>query len=182
MMDTYAILGLDKSLLNLNYFSIAIAFYFTFQKNKLNSTLLSLSIMIFFNTIMTSYTPDLYAAAIKYQAEYKHHFRILWYLGFAFIEFMVFSLVLFSHERFNLERSFCANVVIISYFIKMNLQLISYAVKEINNNPAWDQIYRTAIPYLNIIFASIIFGYVITVSLSIIVRKTTKFKGLSWSI
>jgi hypothetical protein len=181
-MSVEALLSLEKYLLYLNFISLSIAFVFSLKLRNLNSTILALGIMMVFNFLMTKYTPSLYEASIKHQAEYLHEFRALWYLGFSFWDLLIISLVFFTHHRFGLQRAFCANAVLVAYTVKMQLHIATYIEKEFVGGGYLDSIYKSGIPTINMIFASVIFGFVLTVLVSLLLSKLTRFKGVSWKI
>ncbi len=181
-MSVESLFVLDENLLYLNFISVAIAYYFSFKRNKLNSTLLSLGIMMVFSFLMTSYGQPLYDASVKYQADYLHEFRFLWFIGFSFWDLVIVGLLLVSHNKFRLKRSFCANAVILSYSVKMGLHITLYVEKELFLTNYFEPIYKNAIPSINMAFAATVFGFVLTVFGSMMYAKVTKKKGLSWSI
>ena len=129
-MNFEVLLEIDDYLLYLNFVSLAIAFYFGLKTNKLSSTLLALGIMMTFSYLMTSYTQPLYHAAVKYQDDYLHFFRFLWFVGFAFWDTVIVTLVLYTHHHFKLRRSFCANAILLAYVVKFHLHFALYVEKE----------------------------------------------------
>ncbi len=181
-MSVESLFAFDENLLYLNFISVAIAYYFSFKRNKLNSTLLSLGIMMVFSFLMTSYTQPLYDASVKYQADYLHEFRFLWFLGFSFWDLSIVGLLLLSHNKFRLKRSFCANAVILAYSVKMGLHITLYIEKELFLSNYFEPIYKSGIPGINMLFAATVFGFVLTVLGSIVYTRITKKKGLSWCI
>ena len=176
------LLALEQYLLYLNFVSLGLAFAFSIKLKNLNSTMLALGIMMVFNFLMTKYTPALYQASIEHQVEYLHEFRALWYLGFSFWDLLIISLVLFTHHRFGLKRAFCANVVLVAYAVKMQLHIATYIEREFVGGGYLDAIYKSGIPAINMVFASVIFGFVFTVLVSLLLSKFTRFKGVSWKI
>jgi hypothetical protein len=175
-------LALGKNLLYLNFLSLAVAFYFSININKLNSTLLALGIMMVFSFLMTSYTPTLYGLSMTNKENNLHEYRLLWYIGYAFWDFLIIGLVLYSHKRFSLKRSFCATAIIFVYFIKMELHIARYIEVEFYGSDYLNLIYEKGIPGINMVLAAVIFGFVITVLGSFFISKTTKFRGAKWNI
>jgi hypothetical protein len=181
-MSVESLLRLDINLFYLNFVSVIIAFLFTLKNTRLNSTLLALSIAIIFNYLMTSYTPTLYALSVTHQSGYLHEFRALWYLGYTFCDIMIITFVLLGHIRFELERSFCANVVLLAYFCKLQLHLAMYFEIEVLGTEHLAFFFEKGIPAINIIFASVVFGFITTIVGSLAVSKVTGFKRISWTI
>ncbi|SFC15443.1 hypothetical protein [Pseudoalteromonas denitrificans] len=190
LFDAFTLFEFDKNFLYVNFLSVAIAFFIALKTNKLNSTLLSLIIMILFNSIMDHYTPTLFTAYVKYQDEYLHHFRLLWYIGFALMDLLIISLVLFSHKIFKLKLVFCAYVVIVTYTIKMQLHIFSYLEREFLQTDYLKIAYTSGIQFINMTFAFSILSIMIVYLLFFIFNKygsqelaeKLKIKGITWSI
>lgn len=181
-MSFEILLELDNYLMYLNFVSLAIVFYFGLKSNKLSSSLLALGIMMTFSFLMTSYTQPLYQAAVKYQDDYLHLFRFLWFVGFAFWDAVIVSLVFYTHYHFKLRRSFCANAILLAYVVKFHLHWALYTEKEFFTSKHLEPLYQYGIPTVNSLLAAAVFGYVITVWGSLTISKYSKFKRLSWHI
>ncbi len=181
-MNIEYMLLIGKYLYYLNFVSVLVAFYFAYKSTRLNSTLLSLVMMLMFNFLMTSYAPHLHSASIKYQADYLHEFRFLWFVGFSFLDLLLIGLLLTSHNKFGLRLSFSAYAVIVAYSMKLLLHVLRYFEKEVFLTSYLQPIYTKGIPGINMTFAAVVFGFVLTVLASIMYTKITKKKGLSWSI
>jgi hypothetical protein len=189
-MDATNSFSLGWSFLYLNYFTVIIALFIALKTNKLNSTLLALGILIIIDSIMNYYTPALYSAAVLYQEEYSHHFRLVWYLGFAFMDLIAIFLVLYTHKFFKLELFYCAYAVIISSSLRMQLQIATYLDREFFNFENLKVIYSEGIPFINMTLSSIVFGIMIVYIASLLFNKfgskalaeKLKIKGITWSI
>lgn len=181
-MNVELMFGFGQYLFYLNFASLAVAFFFSLRVNKLNSTLLALGIMMVFEFLMTAYTPSLYQASVKYQAEYLHEFRLLWYLGYALFDLLIVALVLFAHYKFRLKPLFCAKAIILTYVIELHLQMAMYLETEFYGASDMIPIYEYGIPGFNMILASVIFGFVMSVLVSGLLVKITKFRGVSWKV
>ena len=166
----------------LNFLSLGIVFYYSLKINKLNSSLLSMGIMMTFSFLMTRYTEPLYQAAVQYQHTYLHEFRFLWFVGFAFWDAVIITLVLYTHHHFNLKRSFCSNVIIVAYAIKFHLHWSLYIEKEFFDSKYLEPFYRIGIPMINAVLASSLFGFLLLVWVAMWLEMHTKFKGVSWRI
>lgn len=181
-MSIEYILSIGEYLYYLNFVSILIAFCFAYKSIRLNSTLLSLQLMLLFSFLMTSYTPGLHSASMKYHADYLHEFRFLWFVGFSLLDLLLIGLLLTSHNKFGMRLSFSAYAVVVAFSLKLLLHVSRYFEKEVYLTNYLEPIYTKGIPIINMTFAAVVFGFVLTVLASIIYTKITKKKGLSWFI
>jgi hypothetical protein len=189
VMDTDFLLSIEKQLLLINLVAFLIAMFIAVKTNKFNSTIISLGVMILFNLIMTGYTPFLVDFNKAYKSEYEHFVLLVWYLGFAGMDLMIITLILYFHHRFELKRLFCAYAVIIAYSLKMQLHIFRYLEREIFNTDHLKVVYTHGIPLINTIFASSMLAIMlILISLYFIevMRKKLGFgefkKGVTWYI
>lgn len=131
---------------------------------------------------MVRYTEPLYQAAVEHQDQYRHLFRFLWFVGFAFWDTVIISLILYTHYHFKLKRSFCTNAIVLAYGSKFFLHWGLYIEKEFFTSKHLEPFYSIGIPSINALLAASLFGYLLLVSSSVIIQSNSKYKGFTWRI
>jgi hypothetical protein len=149
-------------------FSLCIFLLFALKDKKVNSSLISMTVLVLTNAMMRWYAPYLLALKTTLAPSLLPYIIFSWYMGFAMIN--TFSIYMLSrlHLAFTIRYSIIGKMVIVGYFIQAQLQLIRYSERLLlgPDSQYLQSVYQAGISAVNIGMAGLSLCFAIGIAIS----------------
>jgi hypothetical protein len=178
---TSLLLTIGKTSLIVWSFSLCVCIFFLLKDKKINSSLISMTILVLTGAIMWWYDPYLLALKKSIDPSYLPYIIFTWYMGFAAIYSISIYILYKIHITFTIRYSFISKMLILGYFVQAQIQLIRYSERLLLgfDSQYLKPFYQAGVPAVNIGMAVLSFCFVTAMAISRYRIKQEK-GGLKW--
>lgn len=166
-------------------FSLAFVLFlwFSIKDRNANSSLITMTVVVFLSVIMRWYAPHLLALKTSLSPEYLMHILFIWYMGFVGVHACGILVIYKLHDAFAIQYSMIAKMVLVGYFVQGQLHMLRYSERLLLGvDSQWlKPIYQAGIGSVNIGMASISLAFALAIMVSR-GRQAKGKRGLQWTL